>query len=334
MTSLAGPVTLDEVGRPSDPVVWVDLDETLLTSAPSRTEPSPIYVGLCRSGSVPEAAHWLDLTLRQRVEAPVAGAAHAPHVVDVPDLGVAQQDLAASVSTSPAAAVMLAQLLRVTAELNVSDALVVESAVYSTLLASSEFRRWRRLTPRRKTSRPGSPVAVHRDGGHLDIVLDDPERRNAFGRAMRDGLVEALELVRLDPSLTEVHLRGNGPSFCSGGDLHEFGTVDDPSSGHLVRLTRGAGAAMHEVSRRVEAHLHGWCIGAGIEIPAFAAHVTASPDTRFRLPELAMGLIPGAGGTVSIPRRIGRWRTAWLALSGKSIDAGTALRWGLIDAVG
>ncbi|MDQ6696224.1 MAG: enoyl-CoA hydratase/isomerase family protein, partial [Actinomycetota bacterium] len=55
--------------------------------------------------------------------------------------------------------------------------------------------------------------------------------------------------------------------------------------------------------------------------------------TTFRLPELAMGLVPGAGGTVSLPRRIGRHRTAWLALTGASIDAPTALDWGLVDTI-
>jgi enoyl-CoA hydratase/carnithine racemase len=59
----------------------------------------------------------------------------------------------------------------------------------------------------------------------------------------------------------------------------------------------------------------------------------ARPDATFRLPEIAMGLVPGAGGTVSLPRRIGRERTAWLALSGQAIDAPTALDWGLVDTI-
>ncbi|HVT34396.1 MAG TPA: enoyl-CoA hydratase/isomerase family protein, partial [Nevskiaceae bacterium] len=75
------------------------------------------------------------------------------------------------------------------------------------------------------------------------------------------------------------------------------------------------------------------CIGSGAEFPAFAAHVTASEDAWFQLPELDFGLIPGAGGTVSIARRVGRQRTAWLVLSGKRIDAQRALDWGLVDRV-
>ena len=62
------------------------------------------------------------------------------------------------------------------------------------------------------------------------------------------------------------------------------------------------------------------CLGAGVELPAFAARVVAHANTSFALPELEMGLVPGAGGTVSLPRRIGRQRTAWLALTGQRLD--------------
>ena len=85
------------------------------------------------------------------------------------------------------------------------------------------------------------------------------------------------------------------------------------------------------IARRVRAELHGACVGAGIELPAFASRVVAREDAFFQLPELSMGLIPGAGGTVSLPRRIGRQRTAWLALTGARLEAATALDWGLVD---
>jgi enoyl-CoA hydratase/carnithine racemase len=90
---------------------------------------------------------------------------------------------------------------------------------------------------------------------------------------------------------------------------------------------------LHQLSARTTAHLHGACLGAGIELPAFARRVIAAEDTRFALPELGLGLVPGAGGTVSLTRRIGRWRTAYLALTGLSLTAQEALRWGLIDAI-
>ena len=84
---------------------------------------------------------------------------------------------------------------------------------------------------------------------------------------------------------------------------------------------------------RTRAEVHGACVGAGVELPAFAGRVVARGDARFQLPELRMGLVPGAGGTVSVPRRVGRQRAAWLALSGASVDAETALAWGLVDQI-
>jgi enoyl-CoA hydratase/carnithine racemase len=119
--------------------------------------------------------------------------------------------------------------------------------------------------------------------------------------------------------------------FCSGGDLDEFGTVADPATGHLVRVTRSVGRAVHEVAARTTVHVHGPNAGSGVELAAFAGTVVAAPDATFVLPEVGLGLVPGAGGTVSLPRRIGRHRTAWLALTGATIDAELAQRWGLVD---
>ena len=71
--------------------------------------------------------------------------------------------------------------------------------------------------------------------------------------------------------------------------------------------------------------------GSGIELAAFCDTIVARDDTEVALPEIGLGLVPGAGGTVSLTRRIGRLRTAWLAFSGCTIDAATAHSWGLVD---
>jgi enoyl-CoA hydratase/carnithine racemase len=102
---------------------------------------------------------------------------------------------------------------------------------------------------------------------------------------------------------------------------------------HLVRTVRSPARLLAGLGPRLIVHLHGACVGAGIELAAFAATVVAAPDTRCRLPEISLGLIPGSGGTVSIPRRIGRHRAAWLALGGETIDVQTAEQWGLVDEI-
>ena len=113
----------------------------------------------------------------------------------------------------------------------------------------------------------------------------------------------------------------------------EFGSHPDPVTAHAVRSARNAGRLLSHCRNHVRAEVHGACVGAGAELSAFAAFVVAKPDAFFQLPELSMGLVPGAGGTVSIPRRVGRQRAAYMALTGVRVDARTALDWGLVDSV-
>jgi enoyl-CoA hydratase/carnithine racemase len=130
-----------------------------------------------------------------------------------------------------------------------------------------------------------------------------------------------------------VIVRGRGPSFCAGGDLDEFGTFPSPQEAHVIRLQTSIGAAIDAIKERVTFHIHGACYGSGIELPAFASRVVAQADTTIALPEIGLGLIPGAGGTVSITQRIGVERMRQLGLSRQPIDAKTALAWGLVDAL-
>jgi hypothetical protein len=248
--------------------------------------------------------------------------------------GVASvDDLLGVVSRNPVAATTFVLCLR-EASPDLGRALVAESAAYSVLQSGSEFTRWRagRPVPPRQEE-PGPAVRLTRTGDRLDLVLNRPHVRNALDRSLRDGLLEGLAVAGADPSITEVVLRGEGPSFCSGGDLNEFGSFSDPASAHLVRLTTSIGREMDALGTRLRVEVHGPCAGSGVELPAFAARVVARPDFTATLPEVGLGLIPGAGGTASITRRVGRHRMALLGLSGARITAATALRWGLVDQV-
>ena len=248
----------------------------------------------------------------------------------------ATSTLTARAAANPTAAATLARVLRVTSDLDVEAALEIESLAYSMLLAGPEFRHW--LDSSRRPSAVNTDdadvVLAENRGGVLHVTLNRPHVHNAFNAAMRDALVEAFTVALSDYAVGTIELTGNGPSFCSGGDLSEFGTTDDPVHAHLIRTARSVGAAMHQLQDRLTVRVHGSCIGAGVELPAFARRVAADKGTTFRLPEVGMGLIPGAGGTVSLPRRIGRERTLLLALSGIALPAADAERWGLVDSVG
>jgi enoyl-CoA hydratase/carnithine racemase len=175
-------------------------------------------------------------------------------------------------------------------------------------------------------------VTVAEDDGVLVIRLDRPGSRNAFDAAMRDALVEALAFALDHPDAPPVMLGAAGPAFSAGGDLDEFGRAGDPALAHLVRTLRSPARLVHRLGPRLTARLHGACVGAGIEVPAAAHRVVAERGASFRLPEVSMGLIPGAGGTATIPRRIGRNRTCYLAISGARLELAEAIAWGLVDA--
>ncbi|MCM3886719.1 enoyl-CoA hydratase/isomerase family protein [Frankia sp. R82] len=272
------------------------------------------------------------------------------------------------VATRPFASVALVQLLRLSCQGDIRDAVVAESFAYSALQAGPEFAAWLDDHRRRRAARvhqrsappsrvdPSAPpassaqtvpsahpaqpiqpaqpaVLVEREGSVLTVVLNRPGRHNAVNTDLRDGLVAAFRLAALDDALTAIRLAGAGPSFSSGGDLTEFGSLPDPGRAHAVRTSRSIPLNLLASGVPATAYVHGLCIGAGAELPAFCTRVVAAPDATFRLPEIAMGLVPGAGGTASLPRRVGRHRAAHLILSGQPIGADQALAWGLVDAI-
>ena len=241
--------------------------------------------------------------------------------------------LARSVVAMPRAAAVAVQVLRATDAMPAEHALTIESLGFAALQGSSEFAGWRARQPARARADPGQRLTVERHDATLAIRLDWADHRNAIDATMRDALHEAFTLAALDSTITRVTLAAAGRCFSVGGALSEFGTTRDPAEAHRIRTLTQPARAMLRMAARCSVRVQGACIGAGVELAAFAGHVTASPDAWFQLPELAMGLIPGAGGCVSIPNRIGRQQTALMLLSGRRIDAATALRWGLVDEI-
>lgn len=305
------------------PFEVVDLDHGP-KGAPFDTRPAVVIGFAAHPVGIP--AHAYDILLTGERDAP------RPWVACT-DPREAAVRLAEVVAEHTEAAVTLTHVLRMGRDLSPADRLVAESLAYSVLQGGTAFRHWLETTPRSGARPATQPVHLERDGERLTISLDRPWVRNAIDAATRDAVCEALTVALADPSITRVDLRGNGPAFCSGGDLTEFGTSRDPARAHLTRVDRSPAGLLLRCADRVTAHLHGACVGAGIELSSFAGRVVAAPDTRIQLPEVAMGLIPGAGGTAGIPQRIGRHRTAYLALSGLALTARQAHAWGLVDEI-
>lgn len=314
-----------DLGVPAGrPLLVVDLDDDPDPGAPFPPHPC-LVVGLV--SGVPPARPWAGADIL------LSGVPDPPR----PWVGPSARWLPrveAAVTASPLASVAAGQLLRLAGNLPAATGLLAESFAYSMLQAGPEHRRWLAQRPVAAPAHDrGATVLVERDGSRLSVVLNRPDRHNAYGAAMRDELVAALAVAVADPTIEQIELSGAGPSFCSGGDLSEFGTAPDPATAHAVRVAAGAAPWLDRCSPRICVRVHGSCVGAGVELASFASRVVASADTRFSLPEVGMGLVPGAGGTVSVPRRIGRQRSTLLAVTGATLDATTALGWGLVDEV-
>jgi hypothetical protein len=289
-----------------------------------------ILVGTHRRGPRPiEGLEPFDILISADPDAPRPWVGVAPERFDATIAHL--QDAA---SRQPTAASVATQIMRMTLALPFDQALVLESLGYSMLLASAAFHNWRAATPiSRRDDHQIPRLRTEWRDDLIRLTLTRPDARNAVDSLMRDALVDALESAALDPQGLPIELCAEGPSFSAGGDLGQFGDASDVGLAHLIRMAQAPTLQVHRLRERTTARLHGACIGAGIEIPAAAGRVTARPGAFFRLPELAMGLVPGAGGTASIPRRIGRRRTCYMAISGLDVDVATALAWGLIDEV-
>lgn len=296
------------IGEAGRPLAFVDLDHCDESLLLEPLPPVPVIGIGERSGACAERVDAI-------IEPPVDAAT-----------------LIQQIQRAPRAAAVIVQLLRVLPGLPTATGLSLESFAYGLLQGSEEHAAW--LSSRRKSQpHPPGRVLVERHGAVLHVSLDRPEAHNAIDREMRDRLFEAFTLAALDCDIRSVKLRAVGETFSAGGDLDEFGTTRDPATAHLIRSHTLPVRALARRPEIVDVYVQGANIGAGVEIAAFAGRVTAGPTAWFQLPELAMGLLPGAGGCVSVSRRVGRQRAALMILSGQRIDALTALRWGLIDAI-
>ncbi|OBJ81125.1 enoyl-CoA hydratase/isomerase family protein [Mycobacterium colombiense] len=305
-----------------------------LSSAPQGGPPSPpgVIVAVGSAADIAAAGSWLDAATFTLTEDQCADR----RVVTVDSVPATVDELTERCRRWPHASGICDDVLRAVDPRGPTlSGVVTESLAYSTLQAGPEFAQWlRERGPGRMPEIP-DPVRATRDGDVVRIAFNRPQRHNAFSTDARAALLEALAVAQLDPSVTGVVLSGNGPSFCSGGDLAEFGTFADPASAHLARTRYSPALALDALAARLgracRAEVHGRVMGSGLEMAAFCGWVSARDDAAFGLPELALGLLPGAGGTVSVTRRIGRWRTAYLVLTGRTVDAETATAWGLAD---
>jgi enoyl-CoA hydratase/carnithine racemase len=324
-------------------VAVVDLDPGLTAAGPAAIDAAladslgaPLLVRFDAKALAATDVRALRTWFRNTPVATMGIGAAPPDLRDALDLWVddraAADRIADGFDRAPLAGVAAALLTRVPPT-GVWPGLIAESTTYSMLQGGPEFAAWRAS----RDAKPGDDgdeprVRVDDTRGHHVVTLTRGARHNALDTRLRDQLDAALADVSARDG-RPIIVRGEGPSFCSGGDLDEFASFPDPATAHVIRLSRSLAWRFHELERRLVVGLHGSCLGAGLELPAFAARVVATDDARLGLPELGLGLVPGAGGTVSIPRRASRRVLLTLLWDGEPIDPYRAKRWGLVDEV-
>ena len=245
-----------------------------------------------------------------------------------------------NIAQTPMAALVLVQQLRLSENLPIDQALHAESFAYASLQKSALFlERLEQIARVEPLAEDGPVLLLQTDRDSttqkevLSLTLNRPANLNAINTELRDALSEAFEMARHNDAISEVILSAQGKSFSIGGALHEFGEAPDALMAHMIRTYRLPAQYLVRLNKPLRVHIDGAAIGAGIEMAAFAQHLTATEKAWFQLPELKYGLIPGAGGTVSVLQRIGRHKTALMALSMKKISAQMAYEWGLVDAL-
>ncbi|MBD8627065.1 enoyl-CoA hydratase/isomerase family protein [Oxalobacteraceae sp. CFBP 8753] len=170
------------------------------------------------------------------------------------------------------------------------------------------------------------PVARAMHGDILVVTIDNPPV-NALGVDVRRGLAAAIDAAVADAAVKAVLIVGSGKTFIGGADIREFGKP--PMAPFLPDVCNGIEAC----SKPVIAVIHGAALGGGLEIALAAHYRLALPAAKLGLPEVALGLLPGAGGTQRTPRLIGAAAALDLMLSGRHAGAAEAAKLGLVDRV-
>ncbi len=170
------------------------------------------------------------------------------------------------------------------------------------------------------------------DGDIVWIRFNRPDKRNAISRELAYELRDALGCFEKDDSLHAAILAGEGKSFCAGGDITMFPSIDTITG---LEFVRRLGASIYETFDRLRkpviAAVHGSCIAGGLELALACHFIYASKDAVFGMEEVKLGLLPGWGGTVRLARAVPVRLATELLVTGCRFDAEDARRYGIVN---
>ncbi|HRO10547.1 3-hydroxyacyl-CoA dehydrogenase NAD-binding domain-containing protein [Amaricoccus sp.] len=170
------------------------------------------------------------------------------------------------------------------------------------------------------------PVSIAREGRVAVVTVDNPPV-NALSQALRQSLWDAAEALDADPAVDAVVLLCAGRTFIAGADVTEFGKPPQPP--HLPDLV----ARIEAARKPWTAAIHGSALGGGFEVALACRFRVALPSASVGLPEVTLGIVPGAGGTVRLPRLVPPTAAVELVTTGRPVKAPQALELGLVDRI-
>jgi enoyl-CoA hydratase len=170
--------------------------------------------------------------------------------------------------------------------------------------------------------------------GIFTITINRPDKLNALNQTVIDELNSVMDEVYIDPGIQSAILTGSGSkAFVAGADISEFQELDRKQGAALSKKGQDVFFRIENSPKPVIAAVNGFALGGGCEL-AMACHFRlCSENAKFSQPEVNLGLIPGYGGTQRLTQLIGKGRAMELLMSGKMIDAATALQYGLVNEV-
>ena len=169
--------------------------------------------------------------------------------------------------------------------------------------------------------------------GILTITLNRPEKLNALSTDVLLALLECFQKAKDNQAIKGILLTGNGKAFCAGADIARLAECDAHSGYQFACAGQEVFRLLETLGKPSLAAVNGYAFGGGCELAMSATLRIASTNAQFGQPEVKLGVIPGYGGTQRLSRLVGKGRALDLCLTGRFIDAETALAWGLVTHV-
>ena len=176
-------------------------------------------------------------------------------------------------------------------------------------------------------------IEQHLDSGILTITLNRPEKLNAISTEVLHALAEIFTHAKDNPAVKGILLTGTGKAFCAGADINRLAECNAQTGYEFACFGQAVFRQLETMGKPTLAAINGYAFGGGCELAMAATLRIASSNAQFGQPEIKLGIIPGYGGTQRLARLVGKGRALDLCLTGRAIDAQTALSWGLVSEV-